>query len=106
MRFGRNIYGLTGTLGNEDTQSTLKDIYEIDMGFMPTFKRKQLKELPMVLWNGGPLWLEKIANICINEANKQRGCLIINETIDNAQKTYDKLIENGFPKKSLKLCTG
>ena len=106
MKFGRNIYGLTGTLGNEDTQSTLKDIYEIELGFMPTFKKKQLKELPYVLWNSESEWISKVSEICKNEANKQRGCLIINEAIDHATRIHDKLLSINFPKKSLKLCTG
>jgi preprotein translocase subunit SecA len=46
-RFGSNIYGLTGTIGDEGSQATLKEIYGINIGFMPTFKQKQLKELPI-----------------------------------------------------------
>lgn len=46
-RFGSSIYGLTGTIGDEGSQATLKEIYGINIGFMPTFKRKQLKELPI-----------------------------------------------------------
>ena len=49
QRYGTNLYGLTGTIGTEDSQTLLKEIYKINIGFMPTYKKKQLKEVPFVL---------------------------------------------------------
>ena len=106
QRFGTKIYGLTGTIGDESSQIMLKDIYEINIGFMPTFKLKQLKELPFVLCNTDREWIIKNAEIAINEANKGRAVLIINKEIHQARLIYQQIVESGHPQKYLKICTG
>ena len=63
QRYGSNLYGLTGTIGTEDTQILLKDLYKINIWFMPTFRKKQLKEVPYVLWNNEEEWIDKVAEI-------------------------------------------
>ena len=63
QRYGTNLYGLTGTIGTEDTQILLKDLYKINIWFMPTFRKKQLKEVPYVLWNNEEEWIDKVAEI-------------------------------------------
>ncbi|KAF0553046.1 DEAD/DEAH box helicase family protein [Gigaspora margarita] len=43
-KYGAKIYGMTGTVGSEAEQDLLSSIYEIDFGFIPTYKAKQFKE--------------------------------------------------------------
>ncbi|CAG8772320.1 13825_t:CDS:2, partial [Racocetra fulgida] len=39
------IYGMTGTIGSKAEQELLSSIYEIDFGFIPTYKVNQFKEI-------------------------------------------------------------
>jgi preprotein translocase subunit SecA len=47
-RYKGNIYGLTGTLGGDDTKKFLKETYDIDFVVVPPFRRKKLKVLQPV----------------------------------------------------------
>ena len=38
-----NIYGLTGTLGTKTSKTLLKDIYNLDFAFIPSFNERKLK---------------------------------------------------------------
>ena len=102
-RFGQNIYGLTGTIGNEESQSLLRDIYGIDLGFIPTFKVKQLKEIPMIICNNHEEWLCRVADISVNEAKKGRAVLIINKSIEHVSLIQKKILALKFSKKYIRL---
>ena len=106
QRYGTNLYGLTGTIGTEDSQTLLKEVYKINIGFMPTYKKKQLKEVQSEICKTKYDWIEKVADISINEANKGRAVLIINEAIQHAVKIKDRIVEKKFPKKDLFISTG
>ena len=60
-RFRNGIYGLTGTLGDVDTQNSLEEIYQIQIGFIPTFKIKLLKELPLLFLSTEEEWKYTVA---------------------------------------------
>lgn len=51
-------------------------------------------------------WIKKNAEIAINEGKKGRAVLIINSAINDAQKIYRRIIENGYSEKNIKICTG
>lgn len=76
-KFENRIYGLTGTIGEESTQQTLKEIYGIELGFMPTFKRKQLIEFPYEMWSTETEWIEKNTETAINEAKSGKAVLLL-----------------------------
>lgn len=59
-RYGQNIFGLTGTIGTKQSQAFLKSEYHINIGFIPSFKLKQLKEVPIVLNKDINKWRSKI----------------------------------------------
>ena len=105
-RYNASLYGLTGTIGTEDSQELLKEVYNIEIGFMPTFKKKQLKEIPIVLNKNRVGWLAKICNVAITEANKRRAVLIINETIEDANQIKEMILKLKFPRKNLIAWTG
>ena len=81
--YGKNLYGLTGTLGSEEEQNTLKEIYDIEISYIPTFKLKRLINYPLLIKPNDTDWVFSIANSAISEYNKNRVVLIINNTINN-----------------------
>ena len=82
--YGKNLYGLTGTLGSEEEQNTLKEIYEIGISYIPTFKLKRLIEYPLLIKPNDSDWVDSITNSAISEYYKNRVVLIINRTINHA----------------------
>ena len=105
-RYGNNLYGLTGTIGSEESQQFLKSEYKINIGFIPSFKKKQLKEVPIIMNKNNTKWLNKVWDVAISEANKHRAVLIVNETIDNAFLIKERILELKFPRKNLIAWTG
>ena len=51
-------------------------------------------------------WIGKVADLSITEVNKGRAVLIINETIEDALRIKERIIEKKFPKKDLIVSTG
>lgn len=46
LLYKQNIYGMTGTLGSQDSQDLLQEIYKVDICKIPTYKAKKFIELP------------------------------------------------------------
>jgi hypothetical protein len=44
-RYKNNLFGITGTLGSKYNTEFLSDQYEVDLGYIPSFKARQLKIL-------------------------------------------------------------
>lgn len=44
-KYKGKIFGLTGTIGSEQTQTLLQNVYMVDCVFMPTYKERKLKEV-------------------------------------------------------------
>ena len=93
--YGKNLYGLTGTLGSEEEQNTLKEIYGIEISYVPTFKLKQLKEYPLLIKSNDVDWIDSIVNSSILEYHKNRVVLIINSTINDALNVRQMLLALG-----------
>ena len=68
--YGKNLYGLTGTLGSQEEQNTLKEIYDIEISYIPTFKLKRIIEYPLLIKPNNDHWTDSIANSAISEYNK------------------------------------
>ena len=85
-RYGKNIYGMTGTLGSEDSQNLLKKTYDLDFVHIPRFKQKEFEELEGIIALGKDDWLFKISENTITEARKARAVLIIAETIADVEE--------------------
>lgn len=87
------LFGMTGTLGNEDTRGFLKSVYGVELMNIPTFREKRFKEMEGIATAN---WLDDIAKSANNEIEKQRAVLIICESINNAKLVFDRYKEN-FP---------
>jgi hypothetical protein len=90
-RYGSNLFGLTGTLGSEKAKEVLSEVYNVDLINIPSLRLKQYLELSTVVAANETKWLNEICSSAINEANKERGTLIICETIEHTKLIADKL---------------
>ena len=86
------FFGLTGTIGDDETQKIYKrDYFNSKLLFIPQYKKKRFIELPPKLIN----FLDHIDNICediIINYSYGRRILVICESIKEAQQLYKKLL--------------
>ena len=85
-RYEKTIYGLTGTLGANDSQSLLQTVYDVDLAFIPTYQEKQLETIPGELVETAEEWLAKIVANVKQEAEKGRAALVICECINTVHR--------------------
>ena len=76
-----NIYGLTGTLGSENTLDLLDKIYGLDFLYIPPARKRKLKQLTSIIDINEENWKKSIYDTCIREALAQRIVLIICNSI-------------------------
>jgi preprotein translocase subunit SecA len=69
-RYGTNLYGLTGTIGEKQAQELLKHIYPIDIVWLPTYKLTRFIEIQPLLVETKAQWLEAIATSCLSKQSK------------------------------------
>ncbi len=86
-----HIYGLTGTLGAKDAQDLLKEVYDLDLAFVPTYIKKDFKEVPGILAKDFDEWLVQVVNSVKKEVDKGRAALVICETINKVRAVEDAL---------------
>jgi len=96
-RYGNKIYGMTGTLGSVSAQQLLQNTYNVDYGFIPTYRPKKFQELVGIIEHGKDEWLSSISDNAIREGNNGRACLIISETIADSIEIEEQLTRRGFP---------
>ncbi|CAG8752309.1 28730_t:CDS:2, partial [Gigaspora margarita] len=101
-KYSAKIYGMTGTIGSEAEQDLLSSIYEIDFGFIPTYKEKQFKEIEGIVASNTYEWLLNVSNNIVQEVEKGRSVLVICETIENA-RTIDDILLKVYPKRNIRL---
>lgn len=97
-RYGQNIYGLTGTLGAEDAQKLLKEVYDLDLVFVPTYKEKDFTELPGIKADTADQWLEAIIASVQKETRQGRAVLVICESINAVEVIEAALNQAGVTK--------
>lgn len=83
-RYGKNIFGLSGTLGSQETQKILSNVYNLDILEIIPSNKKQNIRYPDIEVYGRITWIKEIVNSAITECNKSRGVLIICQTIEEA----------------------
>lgn len=103
-RYGKNIYGLTGTIGSKDAQNLLYRIYNVDTIIIPPFKQKRHIPLKTILTENDDEWLKTIVSETIANSRKQRGILVICETRLDA-KTISKQLQRADPTCVIRLYT-
>ncbi|CAF3863404.1 unnamed protein product, partial [Adineta steineri] len=103
-RYGKNIFGLTGTIGSHDARDLLDRIYHVDTIIIPPFKQKRHIQLQTILTGNDDEWLQTIVSETIDNARKQRGILVICETRLDA-KTISKQLQRADPTCLVRLYT-
>ncbi|GLD64712.1 protein translocase subunit SecA isoform X1 [Lates japonicus] len=97
QKYGDQIYGISGTLGQQAETETLQKIYGgIKTCQIPTFKRRKLFEVEGLIVDDEKEWTEKICNVVTAQANptlyrEGRAVLIICETINRAKVLHQAL---------------
>ncbi|CAF3257247.1 unnamed protein product [Rotaria sp. Silwood2] len=91
VRYGRKLFGLTGTLSSDKDKQVLADVYKVDFVIIPSQRQKQHLSLPDIVVITEKDWLKEISYSAINESSKERGTLIICETIERAKIIAEEL---------------
>ncbi|CAF3841999.1 unnamed protein product [Rotaria sordida] len=104
IKYGSNLFGLTGTLGSEKAKQVLVDIYNVHLGIIPSLRQKQYLSLPDLVLTNEVDWLNEICHSAINESRKERGILVICETIEYSAQIAEK-IRRDYRSSTIKLYT-
>lgn len=105
QKYGGQIFGITGTLGQQAETETLQKIYEgIKTCQIPSFKRRKLFEVEGVIVDDEKEWIEKICDAVTAQTSStsyrdQRAVLVICETIDRAKVLHHALGDKVSSKK-------
>lgn len=106
LRYGNQIFGISGTLGQNAETETLQKIYnDIETCRIPSFKRRKLFEIEGVVAMDEKEWTEKICAVVTTQTKStvyrnQRAVLVICETINRA-KALNKALGDKVPNKKL-----
>ncbi len=87
----KKVFGLTGTLGSEKARSVLKEVYNVDLINVPQLRQKQYLEYPTIVAENETKWIQEICTAALVETKKNRGSLIICETIEQANQIGERL---------------
>ena len=85
-RYGSNIVGVTGTLGDEQEKQFMRDTFLVEFATIPTSKRRKLVELDGLILEEF-IWQYVVSEKVVSTAY-QRAVLVICEDIETAEKTY------------------
>ena len=95
-KYGNNIYGMTGTLGSEESKKLLSDVYKVSCAIMPTYRQKQLIELTPIITASDETWLNEIKNSTKNALDQNRAVLIICKSIQDVELVKQLLDASTF----------
>ncbi|CAF3818732.1 unnamed protein product, partial [Rotaria sp. Silwood1] len=106
-RYGKNLFGLTGTLGSKEAKDLIRYIYNVDFVIIPPYKYTQFIAYLDKLSQSEQDWVNECTESIYTEAKiNQRAVLVICETKSDASKIYEKLIETHVQlKRQIKLYT-
>jgi preprotein translocase subunit SecA len=93
QRYKNRLYGLTGTLGSENSQSFLLDLYQVQFVDLPTSKKKSYYQLPSKIATEYSDWLDLITQETIEQA-KTRPVLIICENVEATENIWNELMRH------------
>ena len=101
QQYGSKIYGMTGTLGSSACREMLGEVYDLDLGFIPTYQVKKFTKLePIVVplkvddGHGGEkhVWVERVIDSISDITSKKQPVLVICETIQKVLEIKDALL--------------
>ncbi|XP_051258337.1 protein translocase subunit SecA-like isoform X2 [Dicentrarchus labrax] len=105
QKYGDQIFGISGTLGQQAETETLQKIYAgIKTCQIPSFKRRKLFEVEGVIIDDETEWIEKICEVVTAQTKPtpyraRRAVLVICETISRAKVLHHALGDNVLNKK-------
>ncbi len=116
-RYGKNIYGLTGTLGSKGSQNLLSREYKTDIVILPPFKNIEIisnskspylcKELPAIVKSNEDEWKEEICKNTIEKLKNNRAVLLICQYKNKAEEIANLLTDKyRYSKDKVFLYTG
>ena len=73
-KYHGNIYGVTGTLGEEAHHKFLSEVYQVVLSAIPTFIEKDMTEFPPIVVETNSQWREKISDV-LKRKNRWVSCL-------------------------------
>ncbi len=86
-RYGTRIYGMTGTMGSDETRRLLSDVYNTDTCVVPAYKSNEIagpnersyicKELPAIVSRTEHDWYEAVCESSLSKTRNDRAVLII-----------------------------
>ncbi|XP_062704579.1 uncharacterized protein LOC134286896, partial [Aedes albopictus] len=101
QRYGSNIYGLTGTLGEQSTQDFLHTMYGTDMIVIPPYKTTDItnnemsgyrcKELAPLVLCDAEIWYQSVKENALYHAQNNRAVLVICKYITQARNIANLL---------------
>lgn len=96
QKYGNQIFGLTGTLGQQAEMETLEKLYGIKTCKIPAFKRKKLFEVEGVIVDEEEGWIKTVCSVVSAQIQAtfyrgQRAALVICETIKRARAIHRAL---------------
>ncbi|MDX1916568.1 MAG: hypothetical protein SFT68_01090 [Rickettsiaceae bacterium] len=62
LKYGKNIYGLSGTLGSEDSRHLLEEVYNVNLYNIPTFKIKNFDRYNEIICYDTASWINAITD--------------------------------------------
>ncbi|XP_062541215.1 uncharacterized protein LOC134209247 [Armigeres subalbatus] len=108
-RYGSNIYGMTGTLGEKSTLKFLNAVYGTDMFVIPPYKTIDIpnnessgyrcKELAPLVMSNRATWYQSVKENALYHAQNKRGVLIICKYINEVRSLANMLKKLHNPKK-------
>ncbi|RZI45770.1 LysM peptidoglycan-binding domain-containing protein [Rickettsiales endosymbiont of Peranema trichophorum] len=90
-KYKGNIYGLTGTLGDESDREYLRSVYGVKLIVLPTFIQKDLVEFEPVIVEGEEEWRNEIVDAVVRKTAGKRAVLVIIETLDKISILHEAL---------------
>lgn len=101
-RYGKNLFGLTGTLGSKYAQELLQRAYNVDSVIIPPFMVKRFKELSEIVVENEEDWYDEIVESNMMHLENNRAVLIITKYISEANE-LNKRFTAEFTKKGINL---
>ncbi|OXA45363.1 Protein translocase subunit SecA [Folsomia candida] len=91
-RYGKNVFGLTGTLGSDKEKELLSKTYQVGTVNVPTFQAKRHTLLKNMTLETSDEWIEAVVTSVVTNVRLQRAVLLICKTIEEADH-FKKEIE-------------
>ena len=93
-RYGSNIVGVSGTLGNDMDKKFMCDTFSVEFATIPTFKRRKYFELDGVILKNERNWMIVVSRQVETVVASQRAVLVICEDIATAGKIHGFVSKN------------